>query len=159
MWPQNRYAHNSAVFWRDVISVFFVIFELGPDSESLCKALPSESNRCGIMAFFHPKNWLRSFGPEKFEKSWWCKKHLQFWFWRNVIMVLLSTPIWRFVKTDMKHLYDISPFFLKPHHDDVSLKQTWSTFLTFLLFPICTIRTFLQTNRIGQKCYSRRYWL
>ena len=47
---------NSAVFWRDVISVFFVIFELGPDSESLCKALPSESNRCGIMAFFHPKN-------------------------------------------------------------------------------------------------------
>ena len=24
-------------------------------------------------------------------------------------------------------------FFLKPHHDDVSLKQTWSTFMTFLL--------------------------
>ena len=108
---QNVLPTISAVFWRDVIWVFFVIFELGPDSESLCKALPSESNRCGIMAFFHPKNWLRSFGPEKFEKSWWCKKHLQFCFWRNVIMVLLSTPIWRFVKTDMKHLYDISPFF------------------------------------------------
>ena len=31
---------NSAVFWRKVISV---IFELGPDLESLCNALPSES--------------------------------------------------------------------------------------------------------------------
>ena len=49
---------NSAVFWRNVILVIFVIFELGPDSESLCNALPSESISCGIRAFFHPKNCL-----------------------------------------------------------------------------------------------------
>ena len=37
---------------RKVILTIFVIFELGPDSESLCNALPSESISCGIMAFF-----------------------------------------------------------------------------------------------------------
>ena len=47
---------NSAVLWRKVISVIFVIFELGPDLESLCNALPSESISCGIWAFFQPKN-------------------------------------------------------------------------------------------------------
>ena len=46
------------VFWRKVILVIFVIFELGPDSESLCNALPSESISCGIRAIFHPKNCL-----------------------------------------------------------------------------------------------------
>ena len=40
-------SNSSAVFWRKVILVIFVIFELGPDSESLCNALPSESISCG----------------------------------------------------------------------------------------------------------------
>ena len=56
---------KSAVVWRKVILVIFVIFELGPDLESLCNALSSESISCGIRAFFHPKNCLRSFGPKK----------------------------------------------------------------------------------------------
>ena len=47
---------------------FFVIFELGPDSESLCNALPSELISCGIMAFFHPKNGPEVLGTKK-EKS------------------------------------------------------------------------------------------
>ena len=64
-WTTNR----SAVVWRKVILVIFVIFELGPDSESLCNALPSESISCGIRVFFHPKNCLWSFGPKKWEKS------------------------------------------------------------------------------------------
>ena len=39
----NKKNYHSAGFGRKVILVIFVIFELGPDSESLCNALPSES--------------------------------------------------------------------------------------------------------------------
>ena len=60
---------SSAVFWRKVILVIFVIFELGPDSESLCIAPQSESISCGIRAIFHPKNCNWSFGSKKWEKS------------------------------------------------------------------------------------------
>ena len=56
---------SSAVFWRKVILVIFVIFELGPDSESLCNALPSESISCGIWAFFQPRYCFWSFWPQK----------------------------------------------------------------------------------------------
>ena len=123
------------MFWRKVILVIFVIFELGPDSESLCNALPSESISCGIRAFFHPKNCLWSFGPKKWEKSQRCKKHLQLCSGRNVTMVLLlfqistimtflqnrheaplwhfsffpeTAPLWHFSRTDMQHLCDFS---------------------------------------------------
>ena len=39
--------------WGNVLVGFFMIFELGPDSESLCNAdpVPPESIRCEIKAF------------------------------------------------------------------------------------------------------------
>ena len=49
---------SAAVVWRKVKLVIFVIFELGPNSESLHNAVPSESIRCGIMAFFLKKKKL-----------------------------------------------------------------------------------------------------
>ena len=45
---RQREKDRTAVFWGKVILVIFVIFKLGPDSESLCNALPSESISCGI---------------------------------------------------------------------------------------------------------------
>ena len=47
----NKKNYHSAGFGRKVILVIFVIFELGPDSESLCNALPSES-AVGLCHFF-----------------------------------------------------------------------------------------------------------
>ena len=46
----------SAVDWRKVLLVLFMIFELGPYLESLWNGLPSEPIRCGVKEFFHPKN-------------------------------------------------------------------------------------------------------
>ena len=58
-----------------------------------------------------------------------------------------SAPLWLFSRTDMKHLYDISPSFPKPHHYDISPEQTCSTFVTFLLLSQNrTIMTFLQNR-------------
>ena len=58
-----------------------------------------------------------------------------------------SAPLWLFSRTDMKHLYDISPSFPKPHHYDFSSEQTCSTFVTFLqLSQNRTIMTFLQNR-------------
>ena len=58
--PTPRCGHivpkKSAVVWRKVLLVFLMIFELGPYSEPLLIVLPSESIRCGVKAFFHPKN-------------------------------------------------------------------------------------------------------
>ena len=48
--------HKSAVVWRKVLLVLFMIFELGPYLESLWNGLPSEPIRCGVKEFFHPKN-------------------------------------------------------------------------------------------------------
>ena len=60
---------SSAVFWRKVILVIFVIFELGPDSESLCNALPSKWISCGIRAFFTLKIASEALGLKNEEKS------------------------------------------------------------------------------------------
>ena len=54
----------SAVFWRKVILMIFVIFELGPDSKSLCNALPSESISCEIRALIHPKKKIQKIASE-----------------------------------------------------------------------------------------------
>ena len=64
--------HNSAVVWRKVLLVFFMIFELGPYLESLWNGLPSEPIRCGVKEFFHHKNWLWSVWHKKGEKSLRC---------------------------------------------------------------------------------------
>ena len=50
------FENNSAVDWRKVLLVLFMIFELGPYLESLWNGLPSELIRCGIKESFHPKN-------------------------------------------------------------------------------------------------------
>ena len=97
---------NSAVVWRKVLLVFFIIFELGPYSEPLWIVLPSESIRCGVKAFFHPKNWLWSLGPKKREKSQRCfifglekgpdgvdfSKCGSFLVWRKVLLVQTRAP-------------------------------------------------------------------
>ena len=46
---------SSAVDWRKVLLVLFMIFELGPYLESLWNGLPSEPIRCGAKEFFHLK--------------------------------------------------------------------------------------------------------
>ena len=65
---QNR----SAVDWRKVLLVLFMIFVLGPYLESLWNGLTSEPIRCGVKEFFHPNNWLWSIWHKKREKSLWC---------------------------------------------------------------------------------------
>ena len=134
---------NSAVVWRKVLLVLFMFFELGPYLESLWRGKPSESIRCWVKAFFHHKNWLWSFQPKKWEKSSWCKKHLQFWFGRKVLMVpflfQISTmrtflqnthkaPLGLFYfilkcaqrghlsRSEELHLYEFSPSFHNLHH-------------------------------------------
>ena len=47
---------KSAVVWRKVLLVLFMIFELGPYLESLRNGLTSEPIRCGVKEFFHPNN-------------------------------------------------------------------------------------------------------
>ena len=69
--------------WRKVLQVLFMIFEFGPYLEPIWIVLPSESIRWGVKAFFHPKNWLRSLGPKKREKS----KRCFIFVWRKVLMV------------------------------------------------------------------------
>ena len=46
----------TAVDWRKVLLVLFMIFELGPYLESLWNGLTSEPIRCGVKEFFHPNN-------------------------------------------------------------------------------------------------------
>ena len=69
---EKKEHHMSAVDWRKVLLVLFMIFELGPYLESLWNGLPSEPIRCGVKEFFHPKNWLWSVWHKKREKSLWC---------------------------------------------------------------------------------------
>ena len=64
----NKKNYHSAGFGRKVILVIFVIFELGPDSESLCNALPSES-AVGLCHFFSQKTDSEVLGTKK-EKSY-----------------------------------------------------------------------------------------
>ena len=104
----------SAVVWRKVLLVLFMIFELGPYLESLWNGLSSESIGCGIKAFFHPKNWLWSLGQKKGEKSLWCcalyctkRTFLQT---RNEPHLLKSTPSGPFSRPKIKHLWDFSLF-------------------------------------------------
>ena len=59
--------NKSAVDWRKVLLVLFMIFELGPYLESLWNGLPSEPIRCGVN-FFTLKNDFEVFGTKK-EKS------------------------------------------------------------------------------------------
>ena len=103
----------SAVVWRKVLLVFLMIFELGPYSEPLLIVLPSESIRCGVKAFFHPKNWLWSLGPKKREKSQRCfifglekgpdgvdfSKCGSFLVWRKVLLVQTRAPWGLFSKS------------------------------------------------------------
>ena len=53
---ERKFESKSAVDWRKVLLVLFMIFELGPYLESLWNGLPSELIRCGVKEFFHPKN-------------------------------------------------------------------------------------------------------
>ena len=55
---------SSAVVWRKVLLVLFMIFDLGPYLESLWNGLPSEPIRCGVKEFFHPKNDFEVFGTK-----------------------------------------------------------------------------------------------
>ena len=70
--PQNMSYDdaNSAVYGRKVILVFFVIFELGSDSESLWNALHLKQSGVGSRHFFTLKIDSEALGTKK--KSLWC---------------------------------------------------------------------------------------
>ena len=72
IFPNTYSMSYSAVVWRKVLLVLFMIFELGPYLESLWNGLPSEPIRCGVKEFFHPKKWLWSVWHKKGEKSLRC---------------------------------------------------------------------------------------
>ena len=92
--------------WRKVLLVFFMIFELGPYSESLLNGLPSESIRCGVKAFFTLKIDFEALGLKKREKSQRCfifglekgpdgvdfSKCGSFLVWRKVLLVQTRAP-------------------------------------------------------------------